>query len=139
MRKSALIACGPLLSQAGLAAIPFNITYFAVSCILLVMLGSFVSAMRLQVFQPVGAVQVAGPAIVETLTLDEACARRVAEYALSEREAEVMRFTCSGHTKRRMAEALNLSEDTVRYNTKPLYCKLDVHSRQDLLDLVGMG
>ncbi len=134
-----LLVYDTLLVQTGLTTIPFNITYFAVSCILLVMLGSFINAMRLPVFQPVAAVQAVAPATVETLSLDEACARLVGEYGLSEREAEVMRFICIGYTKRRIAETLSLSEDTVRYHTKSLYRKLDVHSRQDLLDLVGIG
>lgn len=49
-----------------------------------------------------------------------------------------MRLTCLGYTKRRAAEMLCLSEDTVRYHTKSLYRKLGVHSRQDLLDLLGI-
>lgn len=131
-----LLTYNALLAHMETAAIPLNVTYFLVSSVLLVMLGSFMSTMRLPMFQVEQQAMVDPP--VQTLTLDEACERLARQRDLSEREHEVMRLTCLGYTKRRAAEMLCLSEDTVRYHTKSLYRKLGVHSRQDLLDLLGI-
>ena len=59
-------------------------------------------------------------------------------YGLSKRELETMQLVCKGRSKRYIAEQLALSENTVRGYAKTLYAKLDVHSRQELLDLLGI-
>ncbi|WP_294379871.1 LuxR C-terminal-related transcriptional regulator [uncultured Senegalimassilia sp.] len=41
-----------------------------------------------------------------------------------------------GRTKSYIAETLYLTENTVRSHAKRLYTKLDVHSKQELMDLV---
>ena len=40
-----------------------------------------------------------------------------------------------GRSKAYIASLLYLSENTVRTHTKTLYAKLDVHSKQELIDL----
>jgi DNA-binding CsgD family transcriptional regulator len=55
---------------------------------------------------------------------------------LSKREYEVMCLICIGRSKSYIAEHLILSENTVRSYAKTLYSKLDIHSRQELLDLI---
>lgn len=70
--------------------------------------------------------------------LEERCAELAAEKGLSPRELEVMQYLCKGRTKAYIAETLYLSENTVRSHTKHIYTKLDVHSRRELLDLVGV-
>jgi DNA-binding CsgD family transcriptional regulator len=57
-------------------------------------------------------------------------------YRLSDREAEVMELIVRGDTVARIAEKLNVSENTVRTHAKRIYTKLDVHSKQELHDLV---
>lgn len=41
-----------------------------------------------------------------------------------------------GRSKSYIAEALCLSENTVRTHAKNVYTKLDVHSKQELIDLL---
>lgn len=108
------------------------VTYFFVSCILLVMLNGFAGALKLPFLHPE---PVTDPA---SLPFDDACERLARERGLTERELQIMKLVVKGHTKKRIAEVLNLSEDTIRYHTKSLYRKLDVHSRQDLLDVLGI-
>ena len=116
--------------ENGLAAmLSFDTYYFFVSCVLLLLLNGFSSAMKLPFLQSVP--------VPATTAFDNACATIATSYNLTEREAEVMRLICKGHTKKRIAEVLCVSEDTIRYHSKNLYQKLDVHSRQELLDLVG--
>ena len=50
-----------------------------------------------------------------------------------------MRLICRGRSKRYIAEHMALSENTVRGYAKTLYAKLDVHSREELLDLLDLG
>lgn len=49
--------------------------------------------------------------------------------ALTERECEVLRLVAAGHTNRRIAEALGLSEHTVARHLSNIFTKLDVSSR----------
>lgn len=118
--------------------LPFNAVYFAVACVALLLLNSFSSALKVPYLQKVapeaealgaGAVTIAGQA-------GDPCAVVIERHHLSEREGEVLRLTCKGHTKKRIADTLGLSEDTIRYHSRNLYSKLGVHSRQELLDLV---
>lgn len=118
--------------------LPFNAVYFAVACVALLLLNSFSSALKVPYLQKVapeaealgaGAVTIAGQA-------GDPCAVVIERHHLSEREGEVLRLTCKGHTKKRIADTLGLSEDTIRYHSRNLYSKFGVHSRQELLDLV---
>lgn len=58
------------------------------------------------------------------------------EYRLSAREAEIMELVAKGHTVARIAEMLVISENTVRTHTKRIYTKLDVHKKQELVDVL---
>lgn len=57
-------------------------------------------------------------------------------YGLSAREAEVVELIARGNTVVHIAELLFVSENTVRTHSKRIYVKLDVHKRQELIDLV---
>ena len=65
----------------------------------------------------------------QCLTLQE-------EYGLSTRETEVMELIARGNSMPAIAERLVISENTVRTHAKHIYTKLDVHKRQELLDLL---
>ena len=58
------------------------------------------------------------------------------EFDLSERETEVALLIAQGRSKAYIAGALCLSENTVRTHSRRIYGKLDVHNKQELLDLV---
>lgn len=57
-------------------------------------------------------------------------------YRLSARETEVMELIARGNTVARIAEELVVSENTIRTHSKRIYAKLDIHRKQELLDLV---
>ena len=61
------------------------------------------------------------------------------EHHLSRRETEVFGYIARGRSVPFIAEALVLSENTVRSHSRRIYEKLDVHSKQQLLDLVERG
>lgn len=81
------------------------------------------------------------PELAPSQTPDEIetrCNAAGTTYALSERELETMKLICRGRSKRYIAEQMALSENTVRGYAKTLYAKLDIHSRQELMTLVGI-
>lgn len=57
-------------------------------------------------------------------------------YSLSNRETDILELILRGRNVARMSETLFVSENTVRSHCKNLYRKLDVHSRQQVFDLV---
>ena len=68
--------------------------------------------------------------------LTAAC-RRLAEHGgLTSREGEVLVLLARGHNSRHIQDALTLSYNTVKTHVKRIYRKLDVHSQQELIDLV---
>ena len=66
----------------------------------------------------------------------EYCRRVKRRYGLTNRESDVLKLILRGQFVPQMAEALCVSENTVRSHCKTLYRKLGVHSRQQLFDLV---
>lgn len=69
-------------------------------------------------------------------SLEERCEEVGKQHKLTPRELEIMQLLCKGRTKAYIAETLYLTENTVKGHTKHIYSKLDVHSKQELLDLV---
>lgn len=67
--------------------------------------------------------------------LDEKVMRVAAEGGLSVRETEVLSYLARGRSQPYIRDTLVLSKNTVASHVKHIYQKLDVHSRQELLDL----
>lgn len=64
------------------------------------------------------------------------CALLRTHFKLSLREAEIVEAVVRGYTIARIAERFGVSENTVRTHTKHIYTKLDIHKKQQLIDLV---
>ena len=63
--------------------------------------------------------------------------RRPAAFAsLTDREFEVAELIARGNSMAAIAERLVISENTVRTHAKHIYTKLDIHRRQELLDML---
>ena len=56
------------------------------------------------------------------------------QYSLTERELEVVGLLAQGRSRISIGEKLYISENTVRTYVKNIYAKLDIHSKQELLD-----
>ncbi len=63
------------------------------------------------------------------------CRQLAAANGLSAREEEVLGYLAKGRSQPYIREELLLSKNTVATHVKHIYQKLDVHSRQELLDL----
>ena len=84
--------------------------------------------------QPVGAKAQGDPLLDAILARCEQVRNR---YKLSDREYEVLIELVRGRTIPTIAEGFVVSENTVKAHTKAIYRKVDVHTREELLALVG--
>lgn len=71
----------------------------------------------------------------ETDAFEGMCRLLAAQYGLTERETEVLGYLARGRTNTYIAEELSISPTTVRGHIRHIYTKLDVHKRQELIDL----
>ena len=68
---------------------------------------------------------------------DETVFALIAEdYGLTRREAEVLPYLARGRSAKVIAEALFVSESTIRTHTRRIFEKTCIHSKQELIDLV---
>ena len=70
------------------------------------------------------------------LSMDDVTADLAREYKLSPREAEVFGFLAKGRSVPYMRDVLVISKSTIETHIKHIYAKCNVHSKQELLDLV---
>lgn len=76
------------------------------------------------------------PEAASAESFDSKCEKLGIECGLTGREIEVLKLLCLGRSKNYIAETLFISENTVRSHSRHIYQKLDVHSRQEILDLL---
>lgn len=68
---------------------------------------------------------------------DESVFEMIAEdYSLTRREAEVLPYLARGRSAKVIADALYVSENTIRTHTRRILEKTDLHSKQQLIDLI---
>ena len=66
----------------------------------------------------------------------ERCRTLAERYGLSPRELEVFMMLARGRDRAYIQEQLVVSRNTVKAHVKHVYAKLDIHTHQDLIDLV---
>ena len=66
-----------------------------------------------------------------------ACREFAREQGLTLREEEVLMLLAQGRTSSEIEAELSISKETVRSHRKNIYGKCGVHSRDELLDLMG--
>ena len=69
--------------------------------------------------------------------LMRSCRQLRARHGLTEREAEVVLLIAQGHTQTYCAEALVVSINTIRSHMKHIYAKMDIHSKDELLEALA--
>lgn len=67
---------------------------------------------------------------------DDRCMALAVQHGLTEREKEVFLLLARGRNRDYIQEALFISKNTVKVHVKHIYQKMDVHSHQELIDLV---
>lgn len=69
----------------------------------------------------------------------ERCGELARAHGLTAREADILYNLSLGHSARHVADSLCISERTVQTHVQNVYRKLGVHTRQEVIDLVGEG
>jgi DNA-binding CsgD family transcriptional regulator len=69
-------------------------------------------------------------------SLKSRCQQLASQFALTQRETEVLAFLIKGRDTLHIQQALNISAGTVSTHRQRIYQKTGVHSRQELLDLL---
>ncbi len=73
----------------------------------------------------------------DELLWDAPCRSVAKEYGLTPRETDVLAQIARGRMLGEIADAFVLSKNTVKMHTKHIYQKLDVHSKQEAIDIVN--
>ena len=68
--------------------------------------------------------------------LDARCDQVAAERSLTARETDVLKLLARGRNVAYIQEELVLARNTVKVHVRHIYAKLDVHSQQELIDVV---
>lgn len=71
-----------------------------------------------------------------SMEFDRRCASIGQRFDLTNRELEVVSLIARGRSKAYIAEELFISENTVKNHARNAYGKMDIHSKQELLDLL---
>ena len=79
------------------------------------------------------------PEIDKAPTLSSDAAMLARAHGITERETEIMLLLTTGRSAARIAESLGVSTATVNSHVHHIYQKLDIHSRQELIDLIEGG
>ena len=69
--------------------------------------------------------------------IEQSCEALAHEHGLSARELDVMRLLAQGKGGQEIQDELVVSRNTVKTHVRHIYRKLDVHSQQELINLVG--
>jgi DNA-binding NarL/FixJ family response regulator len=65
------------------------------------------------------------------------CKELAGDKRLTQRETEVLILLAQGRSMPFIQNELHLSEGTVKTHVKHIYAKLDIHTKQELLDFMG--
>ena len=76
------------------------------------------------------------PAKTPEEDFNERCTMLGSKYGLSPRELEVFMMLARGRNREYIQEKLVVSRNTVKAHVKHVYAKLDVHTQQELIDLL---
>ncbi|MFR0708228.1 MAG: response regulator transcription factor, partial [Eggerthella lenta] len=72
----------------------------------------------------------------DTSQLEESCENVIRRFGLTPREGDVLRLLARGRTSPVIQEKLFLSHNTVKTHVRHIYAKMDIHSQQELIDIV---
>lgn len=128
-------ALGSVVGYAFLGAGDFGLTQLLTIALIAVYILSFVLllARRKQQDKSSNAVQDSG---IVSDTIITRCQQMKEAYSLTDRETEVAVLLACGRDVPAIAKKLFISENTVRTHMKKFYRKLDVHNKQDFLNML---
>lgn len=117
------------LASAAVAAIFLGCVLFG--------LRGFSFSQTIEGIEPVRPLQ--PPAPSDDARIERACQHIADVHGLTPRETELLALLGRGRNNQYIQEGLTLTRNTVKTYIKRIYAKLDVHSQQELIDLVERG
>ena len=72
------------------------------------------------------------------VSMEDVCQKIAFDYSLTKRECEIFIYLALGRNRPYIQEKLHLAEGTVRTHSSHIYEKLNVHTRQEMLDLIEL-
>lgn len=142
------VAIGMLVGHHFLAALmgsPVSLSYLGAPLVIILVIVSsfFLNDKTLDTSGLLGQLptspEESSPVVVREVPIDpfsKACEQIAQRGALTQREIQVLGLFARGRSRSYIAEALFISENTVRGHIKSIYEKLDMHSKQELLDQI---
>ncbi|BAK45373.1 helix-turn-helix transcriptional regulator [Eggerthella sp. YY7918] len=143
------IGCGALVAQgiSGLGAHEWELLLWASALLtFLFMLFNFVVMRRFSFEETIQGVRPAHPTSREHEEatgdetdfswFDQACDEVIDTFGLTPRESDVLRLLARGRTSPVIQEKLFLSHNTVKTHVRHIYAKLDIHSQQELINII---
>ena len=120
-----------LMRTFGSISLGGDLVYLTALCVL-----AFLTSCFFATAQSLGELEVSAPtAALPTAEAPDYATLRT-RYGLNDREFEILMLFYRGNSKRRIAEQIGISENTVRWYLQQLYTRLGIHSRDELLELV---
>lgn len=77
------------------------------------------------------------PTLIREDRVQATCAALARRAGLTPREADILGCLAQGRNTQYMAEKFCVSENTVKSHVRNVYRKLDVHSKQDIIDIIN--
>lgn len=130
---------GSITEQALVSYLPVNLGtvygYVVIAAVglALVMLTVFPESVFLSITHPSKPQERPSPA---EQTLESRCLELASQHGLTKRETELLVLFAQGRNSAYLQQELHLSRSTVSTHRQHIYQKLDIHSHQELLDLL---
>ncbi len=137
----AYVVLPPIIMKIGMPSAEvsqyINGVIYAVSLLaLLIFLAQFCRADTLRMlFSSGGGTSLALDESEEEDKRHQTCLALANQNGLTKRELDILAYLSLGYSAKRIGEVLFISERTVQTHTRNIYRKLDVHTRQDVIDL----
>lgn len=135
------IELGAVMGHAANALNAFepHMSFYAMAIVVLVFIGYNLIAMKpfsfdatIEQIRPVSR-----PIVhVAATSIEDGCGRIAEEFHLTKREAEILGLLARGRNVQAIQEKLVVSRNTVKTHVKNVYAKMNVHSQQELIDMV---
>lgn len=123
-----------------LAEFSFGYGALCIAVAAAVVVATFLFLSEKQLTTPWGAVlkTLAGQSYGDRSRIGAKCDELSEQFGLTSRESEILTLMVQGKKQGQIARDLYIAPSTVKTHIKHLYQKLDVHSRKELCDLVGV-
>lgn len=125
-----------MAADAAMTSVISACIVFSIVAYVVLVQKSFSFSHTIQGIAPLAPLVPAGAEGSSASPVDERCAAIGAATGLTDREQEIFEYLARGRNVRFIQDELTVSYNTVKTHVSHIYAKLDVHSHQELINLV---